>query len=301
MAPLAETSGKISYDTAPKWQLVVESGPHGGAVVPIEGEEFRIGRDIANDFVAADSGIDSLAATIDPGRGVLTASQSGGLLVDDVRLHSGEHATIQPGTTLAIGQTRMRLVRVDHSVPAGAEPRAGRSRMPVVAPLAILAVMLAVLAVILFVMPGARQAAPAKPAVAMAQTGTAQLASQLQQRLVAQKLIPGVQLSVQPTAIIAHGTLGGAQQAVWNGTVRWFDGIAAGRVDLIDRVQILPGTIAAPVALGAVSTGPDPYIITQDGARFAINATLPGGWHLGRITPHAILIEKGGEKVWERF
>lgn len=157
--------------------------------------------------------------------------------------------------------------------------------------------------------PSAASAAPASRGKASgppgaSNTGPAGLATALQelQAELSTRSLAGIQLAASGGTIMARGRLDPRSEAEWRLVQQWFDGRYSryGReATLIDEVRFA-AVPAASVAVDAVWTGRNPNVVIK-GQKFFEGATLPNGFHLERISPGELLVEREGQRQALKF
>ncbi len=89
------------------------------------------------------------------------------------------------------------------------------------------------------------------------------------------------------------------QLPAWREAQRWFDARFGGSAVLVDLVAA--SAAAPPLAIQAVWSGPDPYIIDGAGQKLFPGALLRTGWTLDRVEPDRVIIRRGSQTLAVRF
>jgi hypothetical protein len=102
----------------------------------------------------------------------------------------------------------------------------------------------------------------------------------------------------QPPTLIATGALSSDRYRFWRDVRQWFNARFDGYAILESRVRELStARQAAPrIALEAIWTGSDPYIVTADGRRTRPGEVLPNGWRVLSISPGELSLGRDGQR-----
>jgi type III secretion system (T3SS) inner membrane Yop/CscD-like protein len=107
-------------------------------------------------------------------------------------------------------------------------------------------------------------------------------------------------LTARPDGSIeARGPISREQQATWREVGHWFDTVAGRRVVLVDAVNV--DADPHPLAIQAVWSGHNPYVIDGDGSKHFIGSTLPSGWTVAGINETHVLVKRGQQTLAVRF
>lgn len=118
----------------------------------------------------------------------------------------------------------------------------------------------------------------------------------------ATRSLAGIQLAASDGTILARGQLDPQREEDWRRVQRWFDGRHGryGRnATLVDEVRFALAPAPA-VQVDAVWAGRNPNVVIK-GQRFFEGATLPNGYHLQRILPDELLVERDGQRLALKF
>ncbi len=118
----------------------------------------------------------------------------------------------------------------------------------------------------------------------------------------AARSLAGIQLAASDGTILARGQLDPQREEDWRRVQRWFDGRHGryGRnATLVDEVRFALAPAPA-VQVDAVWAGRNPNVVIK-GQRFFEGATLPNGYHLQRILPDELLVERDGQHLALKF
>ena len=312
--------------------LTVDGGVHHGARVTLPLGSARVGSDLGNDIVVSDlPGGTSFRLDQTAGAISLQAEETGVSLPGDVMLHPGQSRSCSGEVSFACGGIAFRVVGLKPSmVTKPASKRMSRTLARRVALAAVLAIAFVTLMPGLESVPaaGGRLSHNPLPAALMTSASAAistdvtgavpavspklqamvvapsantpaQLATLLRQRLVASGL-DAVALVTQPDGSLeAKGQVSPQREVAWRDVSRWFDGVAGGRLVLVDQVRF--AVEAPPLALQAVWPGRHPYVIDGDGEKLFVGTVLSSGWTISGISADRVLIKRGDQLQAVRF
>ncbi len=291
--------------------LIVESGVHQGARAALARGRSLVGSSADKDIIISDFR-DGTAFTLDhrgrdimlhadaavefPGRKPLAPRQSR-RCVSSVRFTSG-------GVTL-----RLEIAAASSATRADSGLRGIGWRLPAIVAAALAAISLVPL-ISFSTASSTTRSDDALMATASIPTASGRVlpSSQSRQQFALDQLrqhlaaidLGSLILTAQPDgAIEARGQISKAQQAAWREVGHWFDSIAAGQAVLVDAVTVTAD--AQPLAIQAVWSGDNPYVIDGGGEKLFVGSALPSGWTVSGIDRSRVLIKRGDETVAVRF
>jgi Inner membrane component of T3SS, cytoplasmic domain/YscD/CdsD-like Bon-like domain 3 len=301
-------------------KLEVIAGAHRGAVLSLDGSEYRIGSSPAADIVLSDPGVAAEHAVLRIDRGRVRLEAVGADMTvgqDPLPSSRGSHITLPVSFSLGAAQI--------HLSDLGQDPgRSARHPLAVAGALACAGLMIALIAHEFLrtagiagrgletVSPHIRadrndahgdsiSPPPANPSTA--EGGSPSRASvqgtmdALKARIDAAH-IRTLQISAEDGRLVATGTLTGADAAEWAAIQQWFDKTYGGSAVLASRIGPPGGPPAMPaLQLQAVWYGENPYIVTGDGGHYYKGALLDSGWVVRDIGEDRLVLAKGGETV----
>jgi hypothetical protein len=293
----------------------VISGAHQGAVLTLDGTDYRIGSSPDADIVLSDPGIAPEHAVLRIDRGRVSIGATGGTVtVDQDLLPLSRGCRVKLPVSITVGTAQIHL-----SDPGRKDQSPGLFLQLLttagVATCAALAFAIAtqewrgtasLLAVA--VTAGSADAGAAEPSTSSTPEGTANALNAsgptaedamgaLNARLDAAK-IRTLRISADNGRLAVTGTLTKQESAEWAGIQQWFDQTYGGRIVLTTRIEPSGGARALPsLQLQAIWYGDHPYIMTADGEHYFKGAVLDNGWILRDITEDRVLLGKDGETV----
>lgn len=319
-------------------RLLVLSGLHAGASCELPGGGRLIGSGAADDVILGDAGILPGHLTLDVQGAVATLRPAhAGVAVDGAALPPDDPFTAALPLELSFAGVALRIeAKRDgeaHAADAGrAAPASSASLLdsvlarlrPALKPawrlpaLACAAAALVTLASAVSSTASDAQDAE-RPATAQAPADTAGAAPdpapgpaptpltladavrELRAEFAARSLA-GIQLAASDGTILARGQIDPQREEDWRRVQRWFDGRHGryGRnATLVDEVRFALAPAPA-VQVDAVWAGRNPNVVIK-GQKFFEGATLPNGYHLQRILPDELLVERDGQHLALKF
>jgi hypothetical protein len=280
--------------------LEVTVGLHSGVRTPIEAEAIRIGSGGRSDIVLSDGGVSEDHAVLRFDRGCVFVEARGAEVGFGRHvIPRGQGCRARLPVDVTIGSSVLRLSRPDDD--------ARRLRGPIaVAGLAVLftATLAATQADAIKAIASGRPSAVA-PAVTATSAPSVDLAARSQaedpiaalRRRVADARIEGLRIESDGDRIVARGLLDDAGRKRWAATQRWFDGSYGGRYVLASEVGAKSAATMPRFQVQAIWFGATPYVVTADGQRRHLGATLGDGWVIKDISDGRLTVAKAGEEV----
>ncbi len=277
--------------------LLILTGPHAPASVPLRQGPNTVGADPGSDIVLADDLLAPSHFTLRRADAAIRLLATGGpVLLGGTTVGPGESAPCRDGMTFQAGDTAFQLTGLS---PAAATRR--RASRPAV--FAAAAAFSVIVLVSLALNAGARQAAAPPLASATAAAARPTVATDalhaLQERLAAANLGAVALAALADGSVEARGEIMPQQMAAWHEQQHWFDGAFGGRAVLVS--QVTASAAAPPLAIQAVWPGQHPYVINGAGQKLFAGAALRSGWTVERIEADRVLIRRGGQTLAVRF
>jgi hypothetical protein len=293
-------------------KLEVVAGAHRGAVLLLDGTDYRIGSSPDADIVLSDAGVALQHAVLHIERGRVRIGAAGGdMTVGRESLPLSRGCRVKLPVNVALGAAQIHL-----SNPGQEDRGRGLLRQSLMAVGAVVSLALAIAAAVeewpqtagiltLAVTADSADAGVSAPSTSMSAVppaadavATVEDATRaLKDRLDAAN-IKTLRISVENGRLAATGTLAGQDAAAWAAIQQWFDQIYGGRLVLTTRIDPPGGARPLPaLQLQAIWYGERPYIVTADGEHYFIGAVLDNGWMIREIGEDRLLLGKDGETV----
>ena len=288
--------------------LVIENGPQAGASVRLSRGTYGVGRAIVADIVIGDDSLEDRHFEVVVGDAVYLSPLSGGLSGGNGRpLNHGRRLRLNKAFGIQAGQTRFRLIPDASTSIMNWRPRSGITSAstlllafafgslfifsPTAEPssLVSLAKVPHRLSMVDHKRTSAIERRPDFPAAARA------FAAELTRVGLSEVSI----VAAGQGAIAADGSIGSSQNASWDEARRWFDKTLGSDFVLINRLS--PPRHSAPLSVVAVWSGPEPYVIDQQGKKLFLGNVLPTGWSIAAIHPDRLLLRRAGQLLVVRF
>ncbi len=106
---------------------------------------------------------------------------------------------------------------------------------------------------------------------------------------------------LENNAIIAEGTVGGADRAKWEDIRYWYDQTYGADTPLLSQVKLTAKPGDKGLMIAAVSLNAPRYIISPDGQRHQVGSRLTGGWNVESIHDDHVVLARGTEKMTIEF
>jgi hypothetical protein len=297
-------------DVRLKFEVV--AGAHRGAVLLLDGTDYRIGSSSEADIVLSDAGVAPQHAVLHIERGRVRVGATGAdMTVEQQALPLSRGCRVKLPVSITLGAAQIHL-----SDPCGQDPSRTLLRQSLTAAGAIACFVL-VIAVALEewprsvgVLTGAvitdtadaraprlSTSASEGPAVASFVATAEDAAGALNDQLDAAR-IRTLRISAENGRLMATGTLSPEEAAGWAGIQQWFDQTYGGRIVLTTRIEPRAGTRPMPtLQIQAIWYGERPYIVTGNGEHYFVGAVLDNGWIIREIGEDRLLLGKDGETV----
>ena len=291
-------------------EIVVLTGVHAGARLPISEATRTLGRAEECSVVLTDDDLDPVHLLLAPsGRGIAVTAV--GLVradADETAWAKGASRVIDQDTVLRVGDTRL-MIRVgaiattaapgdDTKVLRRAMLRRRRRVLPVSA-----AATVGVLVAGLSWWDGApapKARASTMPIAAPIRLPPMRSLLSFATAAVAAAGLPSVAFAAgSDGTVIATGAIVPAEAARWQSVRDAIDGRFDGQVVLLD--QVATNGDLPDLKVSAVWLGTDPYVTIDDGEEFHRGAILPGGWNLESIVAGSLLIRRGDHVLRVRY
>lgn len=293
--------------TALRYQFSVETGLHAGVADTLAAGTYRIGRGCDADIVLADGGLAPVHGSIEVRDGALrVAAMDASVTIGPVEAGSSEIITLEPGTDrnvslpaiITLGETQLRVDPLEAPKPR-ATPRA--LLLPVM--IGATVPVLLFLGISLAMTPAVLRAAPQVPAInhAAATDAASRAADALNRRLYEAGLGKAIHASVSGAAVLARGTVEPGRSADWLATEAWYDQVFAAKTPLLRQIATGTNPAAPSVSISAVWAGDDPHVVTRNGEKFGVGATLDGGWKIVKIDHDGVQLEREGRTMTLAF
>lgn len=294
----------MTTDTSPK--LVVETGVHRAARCPIRAGRHRVGPEPEDAIVVSD---------LDNGFAIDLRSNGLYLCAGTMPIDLADGRRVKPGRDSRCAGT-VRFSRGDVAfrleMPAASRSRASRFNFVgrlfgfaggVLATATVSAVVLSRAAPYAHAPISPTASLGASPAPLAARPSGPSQQSSLRNELRAHLDALGLQsvaTAVEPDgAIEVKGEISPKEEPAWRDVSRWFDAKAKGRAVLVDSVRVV--TLAPPLAVRAVWTGRNPYVVDGDGERHFVGSVLATGWVVDAIESRQVVMRRGGQVVSVRY
>jgi hypothetical protein len=295
-----------------KFEIV--AGAHQGAVLTLDGTNYRIGSSPNADIVLSDAGIAPEHAVLRVDRGSVSVGATGGnITVDRESLPLSRGCRVNLPVSITVGAAQIHLSDPDQIIqsPGPFRQLLTTAGVTVCAALAIAiaaqewrgAAGLSPVAVTV----GSADAGAAEPSPPQQELSAANAPNPsgptaedamgaLNTRLDGSK-IRSLHISAENGRLVATGTLTKQEAAEWAAIQQWFDQTYGGRFVLTTRIEPPSSARALPaLQLQSIYYGePRPYIMTADGEHYFKGAVLDNGWILRDITEDRVLLGKDGE------
>ncbi|CAM4083237.1 hypothetical protein BOTU111921_10840 [Bordetella tumbae] len=277
-------------------QLIILSGVHKGAAVPLEANAaYRLGADVACDIVLRDAGIASHHVTLNIAEGELSLASHADLVQTDRKLKilDGHVCESRLPLSFSIGDTRMQVAysRDGHA----SRSSAVSSRLKVLLP-AMVGISV-VLGYMLWYPVGVASEANAQASLNALAEPAKKLPIDLVRRQLESRLkasgLGQLQVRAGQSQMEVSGELPVDTRAQWHEIQMWFDR-AYGK-DYLLRSKLTEAQ-AVRMAIQAVWTGASPYIIDGQGQRRYPGSVVEDGWVLEKIDRHEVVLVKNGQQ-----
>jgi hypothetical protein len=304
-------------------KLEVVVGAHRGAVLLLDGSDYRIGSSPAADIVLSDAGVAAQHAALHVERGAVRLDAIGAdVTVGEELVPVSRGCRVSLPVSFSLGAAQIYLS--DPAVPPqGASGQSLRRPLIVVGALAFAGLAIAMAArefpqtavsrmrTAEFSDGGAAgdrvsrpQSDPSKPAGSSTADARSLPGSAMQDAMSALRTrletakIETLQISDDGGRIVASGTLSSQAAAEWAAIEQWFDSTYGGSIILASKVAPASGPRTMPsLQIQAVWYGEQPYIVTADGEHYFKGAVLDNGWIIRDIGENRLLLAKDMEIV----
>jgi Inner membrane component of T3SS, cytoplasmic domain/Inner membrane component of T3SS, periplasmic domain len=308
-----QQAGVIASPPPVTLKFEVIAGAHRGAVLLLDGTDYRIGSSPDADIVLSDPGIAPEHAVLQVDRGRVRIGATGAdMTVGQEPLPLSRGCRVKLPVNIALGSAQIRL-----SDPDGKAPGRELLRQSLTAAAAVACCVL-VIAVAVEEWPraagiltvavtagsadaGASEHSPAissaGPAAANAAATAEDAVRALNERLDAAG-IRTLRINAENGRLAATGTLSAQEAAGWAAIQQWFDQTYGGRIVLTTRIE--PPGSARPLPalqLQAIWYGERSYIVTAGGEHYFVGAVLDNGWIIREIGEDRLLLGKDGDTV----
>lgn len=304
-APAEQGGARLKFE--------VVAGAHRGAVLLLDGADYRIGSSPDADIVLSDPGIAPEHAALHVSRGMVRIGATGAnVRIGQERIPLSRGRRVRLPVEVELGEAQIRL-----SDPAGEE--AGKPVWPAPRVTAAIATCCLLVLVVLAVgavrtgrlfaprftsAGGMQEPAAGAPGGAVPPAGgqalgasaaaVGEAAGTLRRRL-GEAGIGTLQVGAEDGRLTVSGTLPPKDGPVWAGIQQWFDETFAGRIVLTTRINP-PGAQPMPgLQVQAVWFGDNPYVLLADGEHVHKGAVIEGGWIVRDITQARIVLGRDGE------
>ena len=303
--------------------LFIETGLHAGTVQRLAPGNYTVGSELEADIILSDKDIEAVHLIVELDRqGLRLEPLQGAIAVD------GEHVSLEPGgerhlafpVRFSIGGTSIKITAPKDAV----ESRRRMRRALVATGVAFLTVVGFQLVDPLGGAPGQKTASalPQEPQIgqAVGDEGTVgmkadsdgkegrspndentavtlptvtldQAAAALRERLAANDF-RDVEVKTAVDRIIVRGEAEPVRMGEWQDIRIWFDGAFGRDFLLVAKVEPAEKETPPSLAIEAVWSGDDPYLIAG-GQRFAVGAHVGDGWMIDRIGTDEIMFKRG--------
>ncbi len=288
----------------PRATLRIINGPHAQVHTRIDVQRVTVGLDTANDVVLADAMLAPVHFAIErhgqPHAEMRLHAVGGPLLIGELIVAIGGSVACGPRTAFQAGRTAFEL---DDPQPAGVRRPDRTLRTGGWAAGSCLAVALVSVPLHSVIDAKAQAASASASSVPRARprANPPVLATRedLRRRLDEAGLSGITLAALQDASVEARGDIMPSQVPAWREVQRWFDARFGGGAVLVDLVAA--SAAAPPLAIQAVWSGPDPYIIDGAGQKLFPGALLRTGWTLDRVEPDRVIIRRGSQTLAVRF
>jgi hypothetical protein len=301
-------------------KLEVIAGAHRGAVLSLDGSEYRIGSSPAADIVLSDPGVAAEHAVLRIDRGAVRLEAVGAdMTVGQEPLPSSRGCHIRLPASFSVGAAQIHLSDLEQ-VDSG---RSAGHPLAIAGALACAGLMIALLMGEFSQMAGSAGRALAtapndrasrddpngdsvspQPARSLTAGGDGPSRASVQVAMNALKAridaahIRTLQISAEDGRLVATGTLTGPEAAEWAAIQQWFDKTYSGGTILASRIAPPGGPPTMPaLQLQAVWYGENPYIVTADGGHYYKGAVLDNRWVVRDIGEDRLVLARDGETV----
>jgi Inner membrane component of T3SS, cytoplasmic domain/Inner membrane component of T3SS, periplasmic domain len=293
----------------------VVAGAHRGAVLLLDGTDYRIGSSSDADIVLSDPGVAPEHAVLHVERGRVRIGATGAdITVEQESLPLSRGCRVNLPVSIAIGAAQIQL-----SDPGGS----GRRHDPriltaagllvgvfVAAAMAVQQGLSQIAGLTLALTAGASDIRTPAPLTADPPAGPSGGSTRGPSGLVVEEALralnarldvanlKNLRASVENGRLAVTGTLSPQEAANWAAIQQWFDQTYGGRIVLTTRTEPAGGPRTMPaLQLQAIWYGDHPYIVTSDGEHYFIGAVLDNGWIIREIGEDRLLLAKEGETV----
>ncbi|MEZ5932772.1 MAG: FHA domain-containing protein [Alphaproteobacteria bacterium] len=322
----------MSADPGSAFTIVIETGLHAGTVRRLSPGIYTLGSELDADIILADDGVEAIHLIVElDQRGLRLEPLQGAIVIgsETADLVPGDERHLTFPTTFTIGATRIRI-----TAPKDAARARRRLLKAAIAAGFVALAVLSIHIVDPFGMvnaedpaepamsmrmaesrgaaafegsidtasmtapdlpaqaggpaPSAADEPPQQPAVSLDQAAAA-----LRARLAEEKL-DDIDVRTGTDRLMVKGVAEPARLADWQAIRMWFDGSFGQEVLLVADVTPAEEEEPPKLAIEAVWSGEDPYLIAG-GQRFAVGAHVGDGWTIGSIEPNEIIFERGGK------
>jgi hypothetical protein len=310
-------------------KLEVVGGAHRGAVLVLDGPDYRIGSSPNADIVLSDPGIAPEHAVLHVERGMVRIGASGAdIMVEQEPVPLSRGCRVKLPASFSLGAAEIILSDADQAdageagtgrsrtdaIPARADSRWRRLvDLAIAKPLPAAGVLACIILSGAFVigrvmMPGSTGTSGRvpPPVTANAPGSTTEAAlrevaeeamGELKTRLAAAN-IDTLETSTENGRLTVTGALATKRaEADWAAIRQWFDE-TYGRRLVLSRIEPPPKAMSMPaLQIGGVWYGEHPYIVTGNGEHYFNGAILENGWIIRDIGAERVVLAKDGETV----
>jgi hypothetical protein len=308
-------AGAIASPPPVRLKFEVVAGAHRGAVLLLDGADYRIGSSPDADIVLSDSGVAPEHAVLHVERGRVRIGATGAdITVGQEPLPLSRGCRVRLPVSIALGAAQIHL----SDPKPGGLGRQLDSRMLTAAGVIVGVVAAAAVAAPwgwpqiagIALTAGASGVQTSTPLTVDPPVGpSAESARNLSGQAVEEALralnarldvanIKTLRIGIENGRLAVTGTLDPREAAAWAAIQQWFDQTYGGRIVLTTRIQPPGGSRAMPaLQLQAIWYGDRPYILTADGEHYFKGAILDNGWIIRDITEDRVLLGKDGDTV----
>ena len=312
--------------------VFIEKGLHAGAVQRLDSGLYTIGSELNADIVLSDPGIEAVHAILefnDKGLRLEPAKGSIAIEGESGRLEPGDERFLSLPTTFTIGDAAISI-----RAPKDAVRQRHRQRFTVAAMAAAVFGVIGLYTIGplsgSFAPPPGQSLAsmqartnepqmplpsPSKQTASVAETRSVKgptsrenpkdnasplvnldmAASSLRDRLIEEELTT-IDVIVRKDHLVAKGTAEPERMTDWRSVQFWFDSEYGSRVSLIPDIEEIEKRKPPRLAIEAIWTGDDPYLMAG-GQRYFEGADLGDGWTIERISPEEITLRHGDQSL----
>jgi hypothetical protein len=315
-APMRRKSARLKFE--------VVAGTHEGAVLLLDGADYRIGSSPDADIVLSDEGVAPQHAVLRVDHGGVRIDATGAsVMIEHEQLPLWRGRRVRLPVNVTLGGARIHLTGDggDDLGPRFDELGRRALRNPLTATAALACLVLAVTVIarelpqtarsaVLAVTTGASEIGASKRSTSGSgaelsgadsyarSVATAEAAArELSTRLDAAN-IGTLRVSAADGRVAVAGKVTKDEAVSWAAIQRWFDQTYSGGIVVTTEISSTDEARTTPaLQLQAIWYGEHPYIVTADGAHYFEGAVLDNGWIIREIGEDRLLLAKGGETV----